>query len=310
MTSLNWTTAPAIDMRPSRRGLATLIALIVVVVTVAPTARSSPTSWIAVVGDFGMGNAAEATVARMIAARQPLAVVTTGDNIYGSADYGRAVGSYYCRFIGRAPSTPACPASAMAAVNSFFPATGNHDYSDAGIEAFRSYFRALGGRTTYSVTRGDIEFLIVDSERALDSSASMTQQREWLRWRARTSRAPWQVVVLHHPPFSSSTVHGSSPQFQWPFDQWGVDLVLSGHDHSYERIQRGGLTYVVNGSGGADLYRLGTPLAGSVARNDSEHGALFLRSAGGRLTGVFVTAAGPPIDRFALAARTPLLDGG
>lgn len=288
-------------MVPTRLGLAALVA--VIIVAVAPAAKGTPSAWIAVVGDYGMGNAAEAAVADLIEARQPLAVVTTGDNIYDSADYARVVGSQYCGFIAMAPSTSACPASQMAAINSFFPATGNHDYSDAGIDEFRSYFRGLGGRTTYAVTRGQIEFLVLDSQRALDSSASMTQQRDWVRQRAQTSRAPWQVVVLHHPPFSSSTVHGSSPQFQWPFDRWGVDLVLSGHDHSYERIVHAGLTYVVNGSGGADLYRLGTPVTGSVARNDSEHGALFLRSVGGRLAGVFVNVAGVPLDRFSLAPR-------
>jgi tartrate-resistant acid phosphatase type 5 len=297
-------------MRPIRRGLASFVAFAVVLVVTAPTAQSSPSPWIAVVGDYGMGNADEAAVADLIKARQPLAVITTGDNIYDSSDYGRMVGSYYCRFIAMAPSTSGCPASAMARVNSFFPATGNHDYSDAGIDMFHSYFRGLGGRTTYSVTRGDIEFLILDSQRALDSPASMVQQRDWVRQRVRWSRAPWQVVVLHHPPYSSSIVHGSTPEFQWAFDRWGVDLVLSGHDHSYERIVHGGLTYIVNGSGGAELYRLGGPVAGSVARNDSEHGALFLRSVGGRLAGVFVTVGGSPIDRFALHPRTPRFYGG
>lgn len=310
MTSPNWTTTRAIDMTAIRKGLALVVALTIMIVTMAPAAQSSSSNWVAVVGDFGMGNGDEASVADLIEARQPLAVVTTGDNIYDSADYGRTVGAYYCRFIAMAPSAPRCPASSMATLNSFFPATGNHDYSDAGIDRFHSYFRGLGGRTTYSVTRGDIEFLILDSQRALDSSASMVQQREWVRQRARSSRAPWQVVVLHHPPFSSGIVHGSSPEFQWSFDRWGVDLVLSGHDHSYERIVHGGLTYVVNGSGGADLYRLGPPLTGSAARNDSEHGALFLRSVGGRLAGVFVTASGTPVDRFALSPRAPRSESG
>ena len=51
------------------------------------------------------------------------------------------------------------------------------------------------------------------------------------------STAPWKIVYMHHPPYSSSQ-HGSTPGMQWPFENWGASLVLTGHDHTYERILR------------------------------------------------------------------------
>ncbi len=262
-----------------------------------PTASRSS---VAVIGDFGNLSAAQADVADLVARIDPLAVVTTGDNLYGSATYAQAVGAFYCPFLAGAPSSTECPRERMATRNGFFPSTGNHDYTDGGIAAYRAYFTALGGRTTYAVTRGGIEFLVLDSQAAIDSVASMTRQRSWVRARARASRAAWQVVVLHHAPYSSSSVHGSTVAFQWPFRSWGVDLVLSGHDHDYERLSRGGLTYVVNGSGGADLYPFARPLRGSLMRNDTDHGVLLLTAGERSLAGEFRSTGGSRVDGFTL----------
>ncbi len=267
---------------------------------VAPSLLRAAPGSIVVIGDFGSLSAAERDVADLVGRLAPQAVVTTGDNLYASTTYAEAVGAYYCSWIAGAPATGSCPRRQMAASNSFFPATGNHDYSDGGISDYLGYFRALSGRTSYSVTRGGIEFIVVDSQAALDSPASMARQAAWARGRARSSRARWQAVVLHHPPYSSGSVHGSTPSFQWPFAQWGVDLVLAGHDHGYERLVRGGVTYVVDGSGGADLYPFGPPLPGSVTRNDTDHGALVLRPGAGGLRGEFWSTSGRLVDGFSV----------
>jgi len=277
--------------------------LTVVVLAGPATAADGP---IAVIGDYGTDSAAAAQVAAAVHARDPVAVVTLGDNIYrpgdgsGSVDYPRAVAVHYCRYLASAPPSPQCPAVAMSPVNRFFPAAGNHDYSDAGIEAFQGTFVAARSRTWYAVTLGEIEFLILDSQQALDDPASMAAQRTWLQNRAQTSSARWQVAVLHHPPYSSSTGHGSTPAFQWPYRGWGIDLVLAGHDHGYERLRRWGLTYVVNGSGGASLYPLGTRVMGSIVGNDRMHGALYLQVRDGRLRGEFRSVQGALIDAFAI----------
>ena len=77
------------------------------------------------------------------------------------------------------------------------------------------------------------------------------------------STAPWQIVYMHHPPYTSSR-RGSVETMQWPYKAWGADAVLAGHDHLYERLLVGNLLYLVNGAGGRALDRFAdTPLRGS-----------------------------------------------
>jgi tartrate-resistant acid phosphatase type 5 len=239
---------------------------------------------IAVIGDFGSGTPPERQVADLVARERATTVVTTGDNVYTSAGYPTLVGSYYRRWVGS---------------REFLPTTGNHDYSQ-GIANFDAYFSALNGRRVYSAIRGGVEFFALDSQAALTSSSAMSRQRTWLQAALRRSSARWKVVVLHHPPYSSGIAHGSSPQFRWPYAAWGADLVLSGHEHSYERLRVGAITYVVDGSGGKDLYALGRPLTGSVARDDVDYGALFLRPQARALVGEFRTASGRLVDSFSI----------
>jgi tartrate-resistant acid phosphatase type 5 len=241
-------------------------------------------SVIAVIGDFGSGTPAERQVANLVARVRPTTIVTTGDNVYTSAGYPTLVGDYYGRWVTR---------------RQFLPSTGNHDYAQ-GIARFDAYFGAITGGRVYAAVRGDVAFFVLDSQGALSSPASLSRQRAWLRSAMRGSAARWKVVVLHHPPYSSGTAHGSSPQFRWPFAAWGADLVLSGHEHSYERLLTGGVTYVVDGSGGKDLYALGSPLPGSRARDDVDYGALFLTPGATTLTGEFRAVSGRVVDRFSL----------
>ena len=60
---------------------------------------------------------------------------------------------------------------------------------------------------------------------------------------------------------------------QWPFAEWGADAVLSGHAHTYERVERDGIVYFVNGLGGAARYGFGEPVEGSRARYRDDWGA-------------------------------------
>jgi len=61
-----------------------------------------------------------------------------------------------------------------------------------------------------------------------------------------------EIVYFHHPPYSSSK-HGSNSNLQWPFKEWGADIIFSGHSHQYERINEINdphFYYIVNGLGG------------------------------------------------------------
>lgn len=253
----------------------------------AHAASGPPIGSVAVVGDFGSGDAAEAAVARIVSRARPVAIVTTGDNVYDSADYAGLVGAYYGPWI---------------AAKRFFPALGNHDHAE-GVDAFDVYFPYLADLHHYTRIVGDVQYFILDSDAILASPSEAAAQRAWLSSSLRRSKTPWQVVVLHHPPYSSGVQHGPTPAVQWPYRQWGADLVLSGHEHQYERIVREGLTYVVDGAGGKDLYPFGTPTPGSKVRNDTEYGALFLTTTPSGLVGEFWSAEGRRLDRFTIPRR-------
>lgn len=254
-----------------------------------------PPGSVAVIGDFGAGSDGQRAVADLVARARARAVVSVGDNVYDDRGYETLDGDYYGRWV---------------ASRDLLPAVGNHDH-DEGIGAFDSYFSYLGGRHVYSAGRGGIRFFVLDSTTALDSAESMRRQRAWLKRSLLTSPARWKVVVLHHPPYSSGDRHGSTPEFQWPFATWGADLVLSGHDHLYERIIDDGTTYVVNGSGGKDLYGFDDSVTGSRVRFDDDFGALFLTASDRALTGEFWSVDGVRVDRFTLrdaaSARSGIL---
>lgn len=268
-----------------RAVLALATAAAAALATVAPGAAAEPrppVGAVAVIGDFGSGQPAQRDVADLVARANPVAVVSAGDNVYDSDDYKAIVGDYYGRWVDR---------------RMFLPAAGNHDHSE-GIKSFDAYFDYLGGRRVYSRVVGQIEFFVLDSQAALDSARELRRQYTWLRVNLPRSTARWQVVVLHHPPYSSGEVHGSTTAVQWPFGWWGADLVISGHEHQYERLNVRGTTYVVDGAGGKDLYPFGTPVPGSRLRVDDAFGAVFLTTSAGRLAGEFWSADGRLVDRF------------
>ena len=75
----------------------------------------------------------------------------------------------------------------------------------------------------------------------------------WPGWRTRCgSTAAWKVVALHHPPYSAGyqgSDEAARAAFTPLFERYGVQLVLSGHDHDYQRSEAiDGVTYVVTGA--------------------------------------------------------------
>lgn len=268
---------------------------------------------VAVVGDYGVDDSGEQAVATMIGTWSPDMVVTTGDNDYvtggeaGALRYDRVVGKYYCAFLRDAVRGPGCPSGGTSPVNRFFPATGNHEYDIGGIANYLGAFTLpgtdvlsmapSGNERYYDVRNGPVQFFVIDSQGALDSASDTAAQRAWLQAGLASSTAAWKIVVFHHPPYSSSTQHGSTPAMAWPFATWGADLVLNGHDHTYERIERDGISFMVDGLGGAPRYTFGTPVTGSTARFNAEFGALRLRIDRTTLTSELVTVSGTVYDR-------------
>ncbi|UKK59235.1 metallophosphoesterase family protein [Prevotella communis] len=124
--------------------------------------------------------------------------------------------------------------------------TGNHDYLKGVIVSLErrfpliySYFldSKIEDNQVYTVRYGSAQFFLLDSNRELPY---LLTQRSWLERELQNSSARWKIVVLHHPLFSLKG-HNNLIQ-RWVFndliEEYGVDLVMQGHEHAYGRMTR------------------------------------------------------------------------
>jgi hypothetical protein len=260
----------------------------------------------AVIGDFGVDNGNEQAVATLIKTNlRPQFIVTVGDNHYnGPANIDRDIGKYFHEFIGNYRGTFGAGSSS----NRFFPAIGNHDYAGpGGYSNYLHYFTLPGHERYYDFQRGPVHFFILNSEvNEPDGTLPTSVQARWLSNRLSSATAPWKLVVDHDPPFSSSS-HAAS-RMRWPYKAWGATAVFSGSAHHYERIVRDGLTYIVNGAGGAGLIGFDAPTQGSVVRYNNNHGAVLVTATASQITFEFFSVAngGTHIDSLTLVGRPEL----
>lgn len=268
-----------------------------------PRAADDGVTRLAVIGDYGMNNQAEADVAALVASWQPDAVLTTGDNNYpdgAAATIDASIGKHYRAFIYPYQGSY----GAGAASNRFFPTLGNHDWrtTDGDPERpqpYLDYFQLPGNERYYDAVIGPVHFFAVDSDpHEPDGIGSTSVQADWLRRGLADSTAPWRIVAMHHPPHSSSLAHGSTPALQWPYADWGAAAVLAGHDHTYERIVRDDIVYFVNGIGGADRYPIGVPVAGSQVRFNADYGALLIEATASTITYTLAARTGVIYDTY------------
>jgi hypothetical protein len=143
-----------------------------------------------------------------------------------------------------------------------FPTSGNHDYRTQSAAPFRQVFMlpenggTEGRERWYSFDWGDVHFVALDTERM------NATQAEWLDRDLAATEQPWKIVYGHKPPYSSGE-HGSNGTFREFFgpviERHGVQLVLSGHDHHYERTKPiRSVTYIVSGGGGHGTRSVGS----------------------------------------------------
>lgn len=204
-------------------------------------AADPPALRLAVAGDVGTGGAAELATAKAMttaAAGRPFdGLVLLGDNVYPNGDPAR---------LGATVFDPFKPVLSQGA--QLLPVLGNHD-----VEAQVAPL-GMPGRW-YAKSLGPVLFIGLDSTQTDDPT-----QRAWLERTLSTATEPWKVVALHHPPYSAGW-HGSSQNvrsaFGPLFERYGVQLVLAGHDHDYQRSTPiNEVTYLVSG-GAAKLRKTG-----------------------------------------------------
>jgi 3',5'-cyclic AMP phosphodiesterase CpdA len=89
----------------------------------------------------------------------------------------------------------------------------------------------------------------------LESTYPVPEQIQWVENELQASSSDWKIAVFHHPLYSSGERHGSDLRLREVLEplflKYNVSVVLTGHDHFYERVKpQKGITYFVVGSGG------------------------------------------------------------
>lgn len=166
-----------------------------------------------------------------------------------------------------------------------YSAVGNHELTDGAGIAYARYFgptdppsptsrlapEHLNGTARWANTRFFFLNSMVPLARGTD--------RRWLEKALEDADAEpglvWRILVLHHGPWSSGP-HGNNPLLLSAdvpalLRAHKVDLILSGHDHIYERGDNGGLPYVVTGGGGAPTYRVRAALPSARKIESTRH---------------------------------------
>ena len=183
------------------------------------------------------------------------------------------------------------------------PVPGNHEYltsgatdcsaANAGAAGYFGYFGAIAGnpgKGYYSFDLGDWHLVALNSNcSSVGGCAAGSPEEQWLRQDLAASTARCTLAYWHHPLFSSGLHRPGAasvrPLFQALYDH-GVEVVLAGHDHNYERFApqsptgaldlAHGVRQFIVGTGGRSLYAQGVPLANSEARSSDSFGVLAL----------------------------------
>lgn len=271
----------------------------------APSATPTPTpaELLAVIGDYGIRGGQAPAMVRVLAdyARTHAAggrftaVLTTGDNAYPRGARADA------RFARDLLDPLVRPGTRLVA------SLGNHDI---GTDGGRPVMRAFGiPARWYATTVGQVQVIVLDANRPADPD-----QLAWLRRILLAPRtAPHRVAVFHQPAASCSA-HTADPgvvRHLLPLLSAGrgrgVDLVLSGHYHTYERFLGPlDLPLVTTGGGGAQIYPSSRALCTGPARKQvlrSRFNAVVLSATTDDLVGVALSREGEVLDRFSAPMR-------
>ena len=186
-------------------------------------------------------------------------------------------------------------------------AVGNHDNSQR--QHYRRYFlcdRISKNNRFFAQDWGDVRVVILDSEIEMRKGSEQYAFAEYMLAEG-AAKGMIMVLSMHYPPYSSGA-HGSSLEIRETVGElaprYGVEVVLAGHDHDYERTKRiDGVTYIVAASGGAPIRRL-TPSWFSASVRTQPHFVVFDVDRES-LVGRAVNLEGEIFDSFVIPPNPP-----
>ena len=218
------------------------------------------------------------------AAKVQAAVFTLGDNVYSSGTTEQFEKCF----------TPAWGDPKRRIMKSLHPTPGNHEYYTPNADPYYKYFgpaAGVVGKGYYSYDVAKWHIVVVNSElfvNSIFSDSARKEQLDWVTQDLKEHKALCTIAYWHHPRFSSGW-HGNDARFNalWQIlYNDGVDLVLNGHDHDYERFapvnpagildSTKGIAEIVAGTGGEDLRGFNAIVPNSVFRIEGRVGVLLL----------------------------------
>lgn len=200
-------------------------------------------------GDSGSGFEVQDEVATQMRFRRPNLVLHTGDVIYPKGEGSDLKDKFFDPYHSLMNTSP------------FYLSLGNHDYqTKEGKEILDAISLPKNdidnSENFYTFTYGNIRIIALDSNMFITRGFHSTPQWNWLEKVLLNNKSHWTVVFFHHPVFSSGD-HQIEPgmhNLHLLFAKYRVDLVLSGHDHHYERTKIiDGVQYIITGGGGANV---------------------------------------------------------
>lgn len=256
------------------------------------TPMRSPVAVLIGAGDVATSSGDQAATAAIIDQYPEAVVFTTGDNAYpdGTADdYSRHFDPSWGVHKDR-----------------IRPAIGNHDAHSEGAMPYFSYFGANAGTPGegwYSYELGTWHVIVLNSECGSSGLASCDDQFEWLSSDLADRTQECMLAYWHRPVFNAGRHEGDSDfADEWEMlDAVGVDVVLNGHDHNYQRYglqdasgmpTPNGIREFVVGTGGAKIYGQETDLDNLQAFYEG-HGVLKLELFESSYSWEFIPVVGP-----------------
>ena len=240
-----------------------------------------------VFGDSGTDSLEQRQLAaRMIARPSFDLLLHTGDLIYGDVreeTYLRKHLALYGDLLGRMP---------------IFPCPGNHDYEGDGARAYQSLHPVP---LNYGFAWGEAYIAVLDTN--ILSAETLARFEEDL---AAQQGSRWRIAMFHHPPFAGGPNQddplslAARERIVPILERQGVQLVLNGHEHNYQRTHiRNGITYLTSGGGGARIY---DPRPRQEARTQvAAHHFVELDISDLEIRGRAIGLDGSLLDSFAIA---------
>ncbi len=274
------------------------IILVTVVLVLAAlsigAARLGASSTVTLVGagDIASCSFGSARTAALVASI-PGTVFTVGDNAYDNgsvSDYTRCYDPTWGRFKDRTRPVP-----------------GNHEYQTPGAAGYFWYFGAAAGNPSspwYAYDLGAWRIYALNANcSSIGGCGPGSAEEQWLRSDLAANPSRCILAYWHEPRFSSGE-HGDDTAVQalWQdLEDFHAELVISGHDHDYERFapqtatgapDPNGIVEIVVGTGGKSLRTFGPPVPNSLVRDSSTFGVLKLTLGPDSWQSTFVPVAG------------------